>query len=751
MNDQEYIRKKFEQDGLQAPESLSEERMLQMLQAAAPTEPAPAAGSDGSGASGPADPAEAGAGSSERRQVSPARRWRRPLIAVAACVCLALGIIPLVKSLHSSGGLDSLIADATGLAGFEDYDQLDRTVKELLEEEHGGYAVNGDAVTGDVIVEDAEAPDMTFGAAEMAEEPNAAADSAAEPKSAAPAQGAHSDTYTQVEGVDEADIIKTDGDCIYYVSRAENQVIIARASKGKASRLAQVNPGGAFVQDIYVHGDRLIVITSDQIEQSGLLTKDEYTEATRITVYDISDRSDPVQTGEYAQSGGLISSRMIGDRVCLVTNDHHYTYRKGANAPFISRGGKTEQLPIESIRVFPATASPSYTVIGLMDVSTGKASKDSVKTAAVMGGSGEIYCNGPDLYITSLVYPREKAGKSRSGPFDDTDDYTVTIPEQIGDPQTQILKVSLEKGSVRFLKSATVDGTVNNQFSMDGSGGYFKIATTARTNGTDVNHLFILDQKMNEVGSVRNFARDEHIEAVRYLNDMAYVITYRQTDPLFIIDLSDPSSPEIIGHVKITGFSTLLHPADEDHLLGIGYNTREGNFGEATDGLKLALFDTSDPAAPKVADQLGIPGMSSEAQYNHKALCVSPDGKSYAIPFQWWDPDEPVYIEDAEVSDSESEDAVTAEGGAAGDEADGADGADGTDADADDSSGTDADGSDDPYPPFGIMMFSAEDGGLQILRTFETKSNVYRCIMIDDYIYGICSDDSIEGFHVTKD
>ena len=186
---------------------------------------------------------------------------------------------------------------------------------------------------------------------------------------------------------------------------------------------------------------------------------------------------------------------------------------------------------------------------------------------------------------------------------------------------------------MKYQKTATIDGSVNNQFSMDESHGYFKVAVTEYVGEEDTNNLYVMDENMKIVGSVRNFAPGEHIEAVRYIKDKAYVITYQETDPLFIIDLKDPTNPVIEGHVKITGFSTLLVPADEDHLLGLGFSTEENEFGEATDGVKLSLFDISDPLQPAVADFREFSGMDSEVQYNHKALLVGPDTSYYAFPY----------------------------------------------------------------------------------------------------------------------
>ena len=211
---------------------------------------------------------------------------------------------------------------------------------------------------------------------------------------------------------------------------------------------------------------------------------------------------------------------------------------------------------------------------------------------------------------------------------------------------------------------------------------------------------------MTQVGSVKNFAPDEHIEAVRYIKDKAYVITYEQTDPLFIIDLKDPANPVIEGHVKITGFSTLLVPSGKDYLLGLGFSTTSTEMGEATDGVKLSLFDIRNPSAPKVADAKEFTGMDSEVQYNHKALLVGPDASYYAIPYSQY-------------------------------------------VDSSDSTGI-VDYDEYPIPDLetGVLVFSVKSGKLTDVNKHPSKEAVKRCLYIGDYIYSICEDDSIESFTV---
>ncbi|MBQ9060912.1 MAG: beta-propeller domain-containing protein [Firmicutes bacterium] len=661
----DFIRDKFEKDGLRVPESLSEGSIQSMLE-----------------------------------QDAPARKhhWR-PIVAVAACAVLAIGMLPFLRSMLPGGPADSTdyTAEANGLVNFESYQDLDKEMKGLL----SGHGDSGLVASNPNLTDGAIREDEVM---EMAGEDAASTSMAASPSaSSAPA---HSQTYTQVEGIDEADIVKTDGNYIYYLSSAENQIIIAKASKGKARRISAVTADeSGYIHDIFIRDGQLIILSGDWKDLgSSLLPGENQRAATTVTIYDVSDPANPRQTSSYGQTGSYLNSRLIDGQLCLVTNEMMMTYKKGKMLPgVVYADGDLQDLPIEDICSFARVSTPAFTVVGLMDLESGKVSKDSVKTKAVLGCSDEIYCNGENLYVTASA-PDSGAyvigsGFDTAGDSDaagDIDGDMISFPEYSPNWQTQVLKVSLADGKVRFLADATVDGSVNDQFSMDEKDGILRIATTSTVDGTDVNNLFLLDEKMKELGSCRGFARDEHIEAVRYIRDKAYVITYEETDPLFIIDLSDPTNPVIEGHVKISGFSTLLVPCDADHMLGLGFSTETTEFGEATDGVKLALFDISDPSSPAVADSKEFPDMYSQVQYDHKALLVGPDADYYAIPYDHYSDD---WIEDDPASN-------------------------------------------------GILVFSAKAGKLRTLKDCATSSSVSRCIYIDDYIYGICNDDTIEGFQL---
>ena len=214
----------------------------------------------------------------------------------------------------------------------------------------------------------------------------------------------------------------------------------------------------------------------------------------------------------------------------------------------------------------------------------------------------------------------------------------MTYQEFYSQQMTGIIKVNLANG-IKFTASGEVEGRVNNQYSMDEYNGNLRVATTSMNEDyEDVNNLFVLDEKLNQLGKVTGFAENESIQAVRFIDKTAYVITYRQTDPLFVIDVSNPSKPRIDGEVKISGFSTMLVPVDENTLLGIGYHTEEDPSvaSNAQNALKLVTFDVTDRSDPKVLDSKIFPFLSSAVQSDPRALLVNSERGDYTIPTSYY-------------------------------------------------------------------------------------------------------------------
>ena len=198
--------------------------------------------------------------------------------------------------------------------------------------------------------------------------------------------------------------------------------------------------------------------------------------------------------------------------------------------------------------------------------------------------------------------------------------------------KTVIHKISINNGNIDYQASGEVPGYVLNQFSMDEYNGYFRIATTTGNwNVETLNHVYVLDVGLNIVGKVEDLAHGERIYSVRFMGDKVYMVTFRQVDPLFVIDLTNPSSPAVLGYLKVNGVSDYLHPYDETHVIGVGQDaTDQGR----VKGIKLSLFDVSDFANPKEVSKyvIGTSGTYSSALYDYKAFLFDKEKQLLVIP-----------------------------------------------------------------------------------------------------------------------
>ena len=601
-DNREYIKKLFDDDGIKAPESLSEDSILKMLEA---EDAKPAA-----------DPSEA---KYERKNIRPHRFAKRFMSVAAALLVAVIGISGVYSIMTTAPDTSEVNGE---LYTFKSDGEVKRMVRsmdatsfrDLFRRKDYEVLEEYDYSTDSAPMGEGEAYD-TYGAAESAE-PKSISNSDASGRATS-----HSETYLQVEDVDEADIVKTDGKYIYYVN-SKKEVVILSAKDGETEKVGAIGAGSIdnYVQDIYLKGDTLVTVgefyTGDDEGSSGL------------AIYDIRDRSKPELKSFFRQSGEIVTSRMVGDFVYIVTED--YIYSRDRYLPMCGFGDSYTKISPSDISCVPAPSSCSYVVLSAVDIASGEQSKSVSK--AVFGATDEIYCNDHNLYSVSSEWGNNT-----------------------GTEYTRIARASLDGLDIKFNGTATVRGNIVNRFAMDESDGYFRIATTSMRNGIDVNNLYVLDSSLKEVGKVTGFARNESIKAVRYMGTKAYVITYEAIDPLFIIDLADPNDPRIEGEVMIDGFSTLLVPAGKGRLIGIGHATGDNGYGgEYDSGLKLALFDISDPSQPKVLDSKEFENMTSPAQNDSRALTVNSEAGWYAIPYGIDNYDDfGVIIEDGAVEDAE--------------------------------------------------------------------------------------------------
>lgn len=414
----------------------------------------------------------------------------------------------------------------------------------------------------------------------------------------------YAQTNTQVKGVDEGDIIKNDGRYIYLVTGNydyEPRIKIVDAESMKMvynGKFEGRKAENVSVKELYVSGDILTVVYTESSEEQDK----KYTISTIYDVYDIKDREKPKKLCTKSQDGSFVSSRMIGSVLYTISiygvkGESEEDVVKYA-LPYID--GKE----MDGCFIYHFDDNSTvYTVVTALDT----ANTNDSSSIAILGGSDEIYCSGTTLYG---FYPTFKEGKQK----------------------TVITSFSLDGTKVEYKAQGEIDGQYNNNYSFDEYDGYLRAAVSYydRTTYKDVSSIYVLNEKLEVVGSAENIANDEQVKSVRFMGKKGYVVTFRQTDPLFSLDLSDPKNPKVMGELKLPGYSTYLHPLSETLLLGIGYGGDEENAD--TGDLKIALFDVSDMTKPQLLDDFIIECASSEANHEPKALIHYSEKNIIGIP-----------------------------------------------------------------------------------------------------------------------
>jgi len=499
--------------------------------------------------------------------------------------------------------------------------------------------------------------------------PTAASGSAPQAKSKGSAD--HSGTNVQVAGVDEADTVKTDGEYIYQVNK--QRVFIARAHPAGEMKLeSSISLDTANLQplELYVDGDRLTLIGTSytdfpvdimSLASSGLSEKKKLIAPrgagiVKTMVYDIKDRAKPVLVKEVETEGNYVTSRKIGDDVYVISNRYVNRYgilngQEEAASPFYRDSALSEKpvsTEFKDIRYFPDTSLNSYVVIAGID--TLKA-EEKAKVSVYLGSGEQVYASPKNLYMTMTEH-RMTADTTQERKADGSSPVVKDRINAVAESHSLVYKFLMDRGEVRFAAKGEVPGTPLNQFSMDEHDGYFRIATTKgdmwrNDEHTSKNNVYVLDESMNLAGKIEDIAPGERIYSVRFMGKRAYMVTFKKVDPLFVLDLSDPANPGILGKLKIPGYSDYLHAYDENHIIGFGKDAievsneslgRTGNASESTtafyQGMKIAMFDVSDVANPKelFTERIGDRGTDSELLRNHKALLFSKEKQLMAFP-----------------------------------------------------------------------------------------------------------------------
>ena len=413
----------------------------------------------------------------------------------------------------------------------------------------------------------------------------------------------YSTTNLQMEGVDESDIAKIDGSYIYTVE--DKYIVITDIRDGKLKEVTRFLPKdcGASdrVMEIYVDGDQLILVVqcyeTSLEEDSAFCYEMNGKNTTQIQVYSIVDRKNPEFEGRLIQDGYYNTSRKIGDVVYLFTQYNMTSDVVGyVEKEYTSVIPKVNGEKVAASEIYlPESSGESGILVSSLDVNKPDKVLDS---KLVISGYAQTYISKEALYLYEEDYD--------------------------GAMITNIAKFALDEGRISGVAAAAVRGYVRDTFAINASDGYLRVLTTDYSTEDEVNALYILDENMKLTGQLTGIAPGEEIYAARFMGNTGYFVTYRNTDPLFTVDLSDPAKPEIIGELKVTGFSEYLHFWDDTHLLGIGYESDE-NTGNI-ENIKLSMFNIENPGEVTEEAKLVLKDVDySEALYDYKSVIISKD------------------------------------------------------------------------------------------------------------------------------
>lgn len=452
-----------------------------------------------------------------------------------------------------------------------------------------------------------------------------------------------SQTNVQVQGVDEADIVKQDGEYIYHLTG--NTVKISRVYPPNQAELKSSTKldQGLNTGEMYISGNRLVLTASkwdSEVYPMPLMEKTasimppwrgQY--VTIAQVWDISDRSNPKKMRTIEFNGSLSSSRLIAGKVYLIMNswspwdalDLMPNEKNLVPAYKDSRSGD-EFIPMAGcaeVSYFDPRPTRQYLAVASVPVS----GEGEVEKEVILGSSDTIYSSLENLYVARQEWSYSPVRDSEN--LQDQGEKTI------------VYKFALKDGKILFQNQGSVQGRLLNQFSLDEFESNLRIATT-KVSSWDLrqstNNVFILDSDMKPRGDMQGIAPGETIYSVRFMGKKGYMVTFRTIDPLFVFDLSNPDAPKILGKLKIPGYSDYLHPMDENHLIGVGKNAVESEDKSFAwqQGMKMAVFDVSDVENPKELwkTEIGDRGTDSPALHNHKAFLYSAGKQLLALPIQ---------------------------------------------------------------------------------------------------------------------
>jgi inhibitor of cysteine peptidase len=510
----------------------------------------------------------------------------------------------------------------------------------------------------------------------------------------------YSGTNVQVEGIDEADIIKTDGHYIYTIT--ENTLFIIEAYPGEDARVLSRIGFNNSPQGLFINGDTLAVFGTSYNTGGGMLRYWGYHGNTFLDVFDITSKDNPQKTRSFELEGFYTEGRMIDNYAYLIVRSYA-DVSLPMPTPFVRLDGAESRIAPERVHFFGLPYNnPQYATIHMLNMDNGALDSESI----VVEGGETVYMSHNNLYLATTQYINEweiqqnividtitplltADERALMNDIDNIDSRILSAWEKQHKKQevismhiynlpaheqdalqkdvdakvkealkkyefrtyTIIHKVSVTGNSIQVKNTATLPGSLNNQFAMDEHNNVLRVATTTtlltqsaaarevaiapdmpweRPINTE-NHVFTLDESMAIMDHERGIAHGERIFSTRFMGDRLYMVTFRDVDPFFTIDLSNPNDIRVLGELKIPGFSRYLHPYDENTIIGLG---RDGTDEGRILGLKISLFDVSNPSNPTEKATYALEGQysSSVAEWEHKAFLFSKEKGLLVIP-----------------------------------------------------------------------------------------------------------------------
>ncbi|MGV8150494.1 MAG: beta-propeller domain-containing protein [Candidatus Woesearchaeota archaeon] len=502
----------------------------------------------------------------------------------------------------------------------------------------------------------------------------------------------YSQTNVQVEGVDEADFIKNDDKYIYLVQNNKLIIVDAMDQKEIISETDLPKNNYASNMFLYDGKVVVLAQSSDEsfyFRRYDIAPQPSYESITNILIYDVSDRSNPELSEEFKVSGDYFQSRMKDGIVYLVAikyasypamppviyaekmispniyyfdnNEEQYNYNTIVSVDVVDESvvdsetyllGYSNTLMMSEDNIYIAYQKQVFGCWGwycrddsyekerftevVVPLLEGQLKSD-IEDVLDMGLSDDEEWNKISEVLTSF-YREIEDDEDLQEEYDSMlDDVAEALDEYdtkklLENSKTIIHRVSVDDGVLSYEDSGEVDGRLLNQFSMDEYDGNLRVATTVdlwTNNGRkEYNNVYVLNSNLEVIGSIDGIAPDEQIYSTRFMGDKLYMVTFKQIDPFFVIDLSNPENPKILGKLKIPGYSSYLHPYNNNFIIGVGKDVGENDWGGvSTEGVKLSLFDVSDFENPLEVDkfEIGMAGSDSPILYEHKAFLLFND------------------------------------------------------------------------------------------------------------------------------